>query len=89
MSCVINLNQLEQAIVSCGKYHPPVNGELHPDMDALGEIWGRMLFQKEALADLDKVPALIRSVVLRWIEAGDVTTSVVVKPACFKSPRVS
>jgi hypothetical protein len=71
MSLVITIAQLEDAINRARKQQPALDNVLQPDVNALAEIYGRMLYQKTDLADLDRVPARVRQAVINWLPAAE------------------
>jgi hypothetical protein len=46
MSFLISIVQLESAINLARKHAPSLDYVLHPDVNALAEIYGRMIYQK-------------------------------------------
>jgi hypothetical protein len=67
MSFLINIVQLESAINLARKQQPSLDNVLQPDVNALAEIYGRMIYQKTDTADLDRVPPRIKLAVTRWL----------------------
>jgi hypothetical protein len=86
MACLVTIVQLEAAINRAMQQHPALDYVLSPEVDALAEIYGRMIYQKKALADLDQVPALISAAVIRWLAPSEVVALELVQPACFYRP---
>jgi hypothetical protein len=69
MSFLINIRQLESAINLARKHQPATDHVLQPDVSALAEIYGRMIYQRTDTADLDRVPSRIKVVVMKWLPA--------------------
>lgn len=84
---VITIVQLEHAINRARDRHPPIDGVLHASVRTLAEIYGRMIYAKAAIVELDGMPASIRDEVFRWLPPADAEPAEV-EPirACFYRP---
>lgn len=86
MSCLISIVQLESAINSACQEQPAIHYALQPDVRAMAEIYGRMIYQKVHIADLDLVPARLSQAVVRWLPLAEVAGLHLVQQACFYRP---
>ena len=64
---MVTLDQVKDAIVRCGEAHPNFDGELHPDMQALTEVFGTLIWSKTPEVDLVMFPEHVRVAMHRWV----------------------
>lgn len=63
---IITMQQLETAINKCSKARPPVNYVLGPDLRALANIWGEMIYRHLGSIELSGQSQETREVIERW-----------------------
>jgi hypothetical protein len=86
---VITIVQLELAINRARELHPPIDYVLHPSVSALAEVYGRMIYERTSLADLDTMPAAIRAEIMQWLgpaAAGSGPAEAESSQACYYRP---
>jgi hypothetical protein len=64
---VLTMAELEGAINRSIRAAPPRNGVLPPDLRALADLYGNMIFDRALSVDIDLQPERIRLVVLKWL----------------------
>jgi hypothetical protein len=65
----LTITELEGAINRSIKAEPPRNCVLPPDLRALADLYGTMIFGHAQSVDIDQQPERIRLAVLKWLPA--------------------
>jgi len=81
---VITIVQLESALNRAQELHPSIDHALHSSVMAMAEVYGRMIYEKMTMADLDTTPTPIRDEVMRWLAPAVVEP----EPAEVERPQV-
>lgn len=65
----ITLADLQRALDRCMQAHPPSDVELilHPDANAMADVWAVMLLERRSEAPLSEVPAHVLEAYRRWL----------------------
>jgi hypothetical protein len=64
---MLTIAELEQAINRSIKAEPPQDGVLPPDLRAMAEVYGNMIYSKAHSVDVDQQPAHIQLAVRKWL----------------------
>ncbi len=79
MALVITITELERAINRARRHEPVAHGALTPDLRAMAELYGRMIFVHANTVDLELQAGHFKEAVSRWLQAESAIESGVVE----------